>query len=147
MWLSLLIAIATYLLSPRGTANERRQALLNGALAGVGTYAVATNTEWGANVSSKFDAAIGVTNVANNPPGSTIKPDGSVVAADGSIISGPSQNGLQQVSSSLWDEAKKSGVLTYAAAAGLGAVAASTMPAWVIPAAVGVLLFMLIGKK
>lgn len=45
--LSVIIAILTFLLQSPENAKERRQALLGSALAGLGTYYVATETEWG----------------------------------------------------------------------------------------------------
>jgi len=60
MWLSLFIAVITYLLSPKGTDKEKRQALTNAALAGGATYLATEYTDWGKDLSNSFDSAIGV---------------------------------------------------------------------------------------
>lgn len=60
MWISLAIAILTYMLSPRDTASERRNALLRAAALGGGSYLVATNTDWGRDISNEFDGAVGL---------------------------------------------------------------------------------------
>lgn len=61
MWLSIAIAVLTYLLSPKGTADQRRKALLNAAATGGVTYVATEYTDWGSDLSDSFDGAIGVT--------------------------------------------------------------------------------------
>jgi hypothetical protein len=76
MWLSIILAILTYLLSPRDTAKQRRNALLGAAAVGLGSYYVATNTEWGIENMSLLDGPVDTTGL---PP-----PDSSTIPGEGS---------------------------------------------------------------
>lgn len=58
MWLSLIIALITYLLSPRDTAAERQKALLTAGVAGAVTYGVENYTDWGKTNLQPIDNAI-----------------------------------------------------------------------------------------
>lgn len=59
MWLSLIIALLTYLLSPRDTSAQRRNALVTAAAAGGVTYAVSEYTDWGQENLKPLDDTIG----------------------------------------------------------------------------------------
>lgn len=84
MWISIAIAILTYLLSPRDTASERRNALLRAAALGGGAYVVATNTDWGKDISQSFDGAIGVSTAPSaDVTDSVLKPSPSVSGSTG----------------------------------------------------------------
>lgn len=76
MWVSLFIAVITYLLSDRGTSEERRDALRNAAIAGGAAYIATETTDWGADISSGFDDLIGVGGPATE---STVDAAGNVV--------------------------------------------------------------------
>lgn len=58
MWISLIIALLTYLLAPRGTDAEKRKALLMAAGAGAATYAVTEYTDWGQENLKPYDDQI-----------------------------------------------------------------------------------------
>lgn len=47
MWISLIIALVTYLLAPKNNAKERQKALIGAAVAGGVTYGVTEYTDWG----------------------------------------------------------------------------------------------------
>ena len=60
MWISLLLALLTYLASPKGSDSERRKALLTAAAVGGASYVATEYTDWGRDVSDQFDDLIGV---------------------------------------------------------------------------------------
>lgn len=110
MWLSALIALLTYLLSPRNTTKERQQALINAGLAGGATYLATEYTDWGKEASNTFDSAIGVSKKTPlQPATSTIADDGSVRGESGDAITqafaGPvgAPNKTPAKGGSLWD--------------------------------------------
>lgn len=59
MWLSLFIALLTYLLAPKNTSAERSRALLAAAGAGAITYGVQNYTDWGKENLAPLDTKIG----------------------------------------------------------------------------------------
>lgn len=76
-WLSLAVALLAYLLQPRGTADERRKALVGAALAGGATYAVTHYTDWGKENLGQFDGVVPnnklpVVDPTNSSGGSTV---------------------------------------------------------------------------
>lgn len=77
MFLSLIMALLTYLLSPRGTSKERKQALLNAALVGGTTYAVSEYTDWGKENLGPINDSIG--------KAITGKPTSAAVAGAGAV--------------------------------------------------------------
>lgn len=116
MWIYLLISLLTYLLSPRDTKAQQRQALLNGALAGAGSYYIGTQTDWGRDIVADIDGA-----VFGNSSGKKVNPDGTIVDATGKIINvpgaGDSTNG--------WDVLKTWGATGTATVIGTTALATS----------------------
>lgn len=90
MWISLLLALLTYLASPKGNDSERRRALLTAAAVGGAAYIATEYTDWGRDVSDRFDGAIGVGG-DSRPPSDTVtsptvrKPDGSPSGGVGSF--------------------------------------------------------------
>lgn len=90
MWLSIALAVLTYLLSDTDTASDRRNALLKAAAVGGATYAVTENTDWGKDISNRFDGAIGVGNKgdATGSSSTNIKAPGAVGAGSTSSGSG-----------------------------------------------------------
>lgn len=119
MWLTLVVMLVTYLLSPKGTDKEKRQALTNAALAGGATYLATEYTDWGKDISNSFDSAIGVggtsTKSAADAATGVKTPASSGTGAWGSLTN--------------W--------LAGGVAAGAGASIASKIPTWVIWAGLG----------
>lgn len=72
MWLTLAITILTYLMSPRDTAQERRNALVNAAVAGGVTYGVSNYTDWGKENLAPIDARIKNTIMPTPDPSATV---------------------------------------------------------------------------
>lgn len=87
MWVSLFIALLTYLLSPKGTASERRSALLNAAVAGGAAYVATEYTDWGKDISNKFDGAIGI------KPTTTLTPEQTAALATEAATGAPTTGG------------------------------------------------------
>lgn len=79
-WLTIALTLLTYFLSPRGTAAERRNALLGAAAVGVGTYAVSHYTDWGQENLGQFDGVVDSTSVPA-PSGTTTAATTTPVAA------------------------------------------------------------------
>lgn len=133
MWLSLIIALLAYLLSPRDTADERRRALLGAAAAGGATYAVTEYTDWGKTNLKPLDGAIGNAILPGKDPGATNGvPGGSPVGTGGVATGG----------ASVW-----SGLSGWVAPALAGAGVAGaigTFPSWVLPVAAGLLIYFVL---
>lgn len=47
MTISMILSLLVYLMSPKDTPEQRRRAVMGAAVAGLGTYYVTTQTEWG----------------------------------------------------------------------------------------------------
>lgn len=124
MWISLLIALLTYLMSPKGTDSQKRQALVRAGLAGGAAYAATEYTDWGRDISNRFDGAIGV-----KPGGST---DSDKVVNTGQKPT--TGSGLGSIGN--W-------VTPAIAAVGTGAVA-SSIPQWVIWAGLGLGAYLIL---
>lgn len=60
MWLSLLMALITFLLSDDGTKEGRRKALLAAGVVGLGTAYVTSQTEWGQEINGSFNETFGL---------------------------------------------------------------------------------------
>lgn len=86
--ISLIIAALTYLLASSNGASSKT-ALATAALAGVGTYAVANETEWGQKT---FPAAAEGTVVKSTDGTDATYPSGAPVKAQGSLSSWLSSN-------------------------------------------------------
>lgn len=109
MWLTLAVTLITYLLSPRGTSEERRSALITAGLVGGGTYLATEYTDWGKDLSDGFDGLIGVdskTPVAavgttTDASGSTRLPDGTLKPAVAGAVG--AVNKTPATGSSIWE--------------------------------------------
>lgn len=126
MWVSLFIALLTYLLSPKGTDAEKRKALTNAAVAGGAAYIATEYTDWGKDISDKFDGALGIGGSTSTAAGAS-----SGVSATGATGSG---GGLGSLGN--W--------VTGGLAAGAGASVVSSLPKWVIYAGLGLGAYLLL---
>lgn len=122
MWLSLFIALITYLLSPKDTSAQRKRALLNAAVAGGATYALTQYTDWGQEVSNSFDGAIGVGNTVGDSEGEhSTRP--VTIGSPGTGTAGPSR--------SLWSTLTSWGAAGTAAVVGVtGAAVGGSSTNW-----------------
>lgn len=129
MWLTLAVMLITYLLSPKGTDKEKRQALTNAALAGGAAYVATEYTDWGKDLSNQFNGALGIggtsTTAAEAASGTKV-PSGTTTTGSGS--------GLGSLGN--W--------ITGGLAAGAGAGIVSKMPSWVLYAALGLGAYLLL---
>lgn len=134
MALSLLIALITYMASPKGTSEERRRALMNAAVAGGATYVATEYTDWGRDISDQFDDAIGVggsDSSAEDADGEvTVKPP--VVNAGGTGTGSGSTGGF----SSWWP--------TVLGAGAAGVAVGSHAPSWLIWAGIGLTVYLIL---
>lgn len=134
MWLSLLIALITYMASPKGTPEERRRALLASAAVGGTTYLATEYTDWGRDISDQFDDAIGVGgsdgSAEDADGGVTVKPP--VVSAGGTGTGSGSTGGF----SSWWPTVLGAGAAGVAVGAGA--------PSWLIWAGIGLTAYLIL---
>lgn len=82
MTISMIISLLVYLLSPKDTPAERRRAVMGAAVAGLGTYYVTTQTDWGKSL-----IGAGTTKPAANPV--TIGGAGQQPAGNGTVGAQP----------------------------------------------------------
>lgn len=146
MWLSLLLTVLSYLLSPRDTSKERRQALLRSIAVGGASYAVTEYTDWGSQISDKFDDAIGLGADDPTAKGRMVDAEGNVYDADGALVQAGSigsttpnspTNASGAASTGFWKTLQSWGPTGTAAVVGAGALAATSgSKTWVF-AAVG----------
>ena len=101
MWVSLFIALLTYLLSPRDTPKEQRKALLNSAAAGGLAFAATEYTDWGADLSQSFDSAIGISD-APAVEAIGVNDNGRPVGANGALVNPSSPSGSSSNGSGFW---------------------------------------------
>lgn len=129
MWLSLFIALITYLLSPKDTSAQRKRALLNAAVAGGITYGLTEYTDWGKEVSNEFDGMIGVGNKVDDEAATNATKPASV---------GSPGTGTAGSSGSLWSTLTSWGAAGTAAVVGTtGAAAGAVSGNWLPVLAIG----------
>lgn len=137
MWLSLLMALITFLLSDDGTKEGRRKALLTAGAVGVGTAYVTSQTEWGQEINSDFNEMIGLddtwTGFESGTDGSTSTP------TTGATV--PTTGGGGGVFSKVppWVGAAGAGVA--------GAAIGSSLPSWAWWVGGGLLAYLVFIKE
>lgn len=133
MWISLLIALITYMASPKGDAKERRKALLTAAAVGGAAYLATEYTDWGRDISDRFDDAVGI----GGSDASADDADDAVAIKPPIVGSGGGSGGSGSTGgfSSWWPT-----IL----GAGTGAAVASGVPAWVIWGGIALLVYTVI---
>jgi len=117
MWLTLIVTLLTYLLSPRDTKKDKRKALINAAAAGAITYGVTNYTDWGQENLQPLDDAIASPFIG--PP----NPE---------AVSGTNTNGaVTEAKNGFWDTLQSWGPTGVATVVGTtGAVAAANKSPW-----------------
>lgn len=129
MWLSLLIALLTYFLSPNDTAAERRSALLKAGAAGAVTYGVTEYTDWGQANLGPLDDSIGA--IFTPPADPNADPSDQKTATVPGIGAG----------GGVWDSIKNIGAPALAGVAGLAVGSSlSTYLPWILG---GLALFLI----
>lgn len=128
MTISMIISLIVYLMSPKDNSAQRRQAVLNAAVAGLGTYYVTTQTEWGRDL-------IGADTTASDPNPPTIGATTTVQPAGAGVSGSPGA----VVRSSVPLSSTLASYAPYAAAAAVGTAAVSTLSKYV-PLALGLLV-------
>lgn len=127
MWVSLFITLLAYLLSPKGSDKEKRQALMNAALAGGTAYVATEYTDWGKDISNRFDSAIGIRGSTTT---ATDGANGVKVTTSGTS----SSSGLGSLGN--W--------ITGGLAAGAGASVVGKLPNWALYAGLGLGAYLLL---
>lgn len=154
-WLSIISFLLTFFAAGGAKPEKRRQALLAAGLAGAATYGVTHYTDWGQANLGRYDGVVvggpstpivyteeGGASVTANPDGSY-----SETLADGTtrLVAAPIPGAPGSVSSGL------SGALSKLASSPLagvaaGAVAASALPSWALPAALALGVVFLVSR-
>lgn len=157
-WLSIIMAIITMVASLLAKPKNKAQAVALGAMAGLGTYYVSHNTEWGQEMLGSLDGVVVDQSVASGDiqaDGSIRLPDGTIVQrqvlADGSYSTiakvGATAAAPSGSSTTGWDVLKSWGGTGTAAVVGTtGLVAQPDSFSKYIPYALGVGLFFLLLK-
>lgn len=135
MWLSLIIALLTYLLSPKNTAAERQAALLNAAVAGGATYAVTEYTDWGKENLQPLDTKISNAILPTKTSGSTTTGGG------GSLPTVPDGTKVTETGS-IWDSLS-GWVAPAVAGLGIGGLVAG-IPGWALLALAGIVAYLIL---
>lgn len=123
-WLSILMALLAYFTQSRNSPEDRRRAALVAAGAGLGTYYVSHNTDWGQENLGQFDGV-----VASDPASEQIAKE-----YNRDLTRNPTNSG--------WAWLKGWGGAAVGAVG--GAAAASSLPSWVLPVGLGVGLILLL---
>lgn len=140
MWISLFIALLTYLLSPRDTPKQQRKALLNSAVAGGLAFAATEYTDWGSDLSDSFDAAIGFEKPAVEATG--VNANGRPIGATGALVNPSSDGGGSSGGSGFWSALQSWGPLGTALVTTTAAGALTGSPLLWIGLAVGVFILL-----
>lgn len=133
--IALIMALISYFTAKKKGNASDTQAALAAAAAGIGTYYVATETEWGKSAVSSLSSAIGYTPSSANSTTAT--------TASGEKVAIPKQSGT--TSTNAWDVLKTWGPTGTAAAVGTTALGVSGslqkyLP-WIAIGAVALLIF------
>lgn len=137
MWLSLLLALVTFLISSDGTKEGRRKALLTAGTVGLGAAYVTSQTEWGQGINGSFNEAFGLedtwTGFASGTGGSKSTPTTGVTV--------PTTGKGGGVFSNIppWVGAAGAGVV--------GAAVGSNLPSWVWWVGGGLLAYLVFIKE
>lgn len=130
MWISLIIALLTYLLQNPKNAEERKKALMIAGAAGLGTYAVTNYTDWGQQNLAPLNDSI---NGALGFGGSST----TAGAANGGVTGSPVIPGAATTTSSaggwadgFWTTLQSWGGVGTAAVIGTAGVATGVAPSW-----------------
>ena len=137
MWLTLLMALLTFLLTDDGTKEGRKRALLTAGVVGAGTALVTTQTEWGRDVNGSFNEAFGLDD-------SWTGLSGGSKGTDGATTTTPPQptNGGSSSAEGIFSKLPEWTGLAGAGAVGLAL--GSTIPTWVWLVAGGLLIYKLL---
>ena len=137
MWLSLLLALVTFLMSDDGTKEGRRKALLAAGVVGAGSAYVTSQTDWGQEINGNFNEFIGLEDTwtgfdDSDPSGSPSSP------TTGTTVPTVSRGGGIFSSAPSW--------LGTAGAGVAGAVVGASLPSWVWWVGGGLLFYLVFVK-
>lgn len=137
MWLSLLMAFLTFILSDDGTKEGRKKALLTAGVVGAGTALVTSQTEWGKDVNGSFNEAFGLNDSWTGLSGGSKDTDGATTTTPPQKTNGGSSSGGGIFS-------KLPEWTGLAGAGATGFALGSAIPTWVWLVAGGLLIYSLL---
>lgn len=141
MLISLFIAFLTYMLSPRDTPKQQRKALLNSAVAGGLAFAATEYTDWGSDLSTSFDSAIGI-DEQPRVEATGVNANGRPIGADGALVNPSSGSGDSSSGSGFWSALKSWGPLGTALVTTTAAGALTGSPLLWIGLAIGAIILL-----
>lgn len=138
-WLSIIMAIISAIASLKSKPNDKGRAVAAAALAGMGTYYVTHNTEWGRENLGKLDGVVTVPPVPAGDTPATL-PDGSKT---GTLVT-PMPTTTNGTQTGVWDVMKDWGPTGVASVIGTTAVATGRFDKYLpwIVVGLGVLLIV-----
>lgn len=148
--ISIILALISYFGAKKSGASDSTAAMVAAGV-GVGSYYVATQTEWGKGLISDVEDWVGVKDKdgasVQNADGTLAKvPAGSkvVLGADGNPVKDGNGNVLWHAIDAAGNVLESWGPMGTAAVIGTSALASDSLPSWVLPAAVGAVAFVLL---
>ena len=133
MWLSLLLALITFLMSDDGTKEGRRKALLTAGAVGAGSAYVTSQTDWGQQINGDFNEFIGLddtwTGLASDASGSPSSPTTGVA-----VPTAPRGDGGVFSNVPTWMSTAGAGIA--------GAMVGAKLPSWVWWVVGGLLIYL-----
>lgn len=115
-WLSIIMAIVSFLTSLKKNPGDKGKAVAVGALAGLGTYYVSHETEWGQSTLGPMDGVVPTPAASGND---VTLPDGTTTPATHTTV--PSATNGQ--TTGVWDAIKSVGPAGVAATVGAVGIA------------------------
>lgn len=141
-WLTILITLLTFFMSGGAEKKNRGKAIAAAALAGVGTYYVTHETDWGQQTLGSLDGVA--------VPGAGVSPvvdaNGNEVLVSGAPVKPPvaSTSTGETVGKGLWDVLKSWGPAGTAAVVGVGGSAITGKTNWPLIAGLGLLVVLVL---
>lgn len=117
-WLSIIMAVLSFLSSLKKNPGDKGKAVAVGALAGLGTYYVSHETEWGKDTLGSLDGVIPKEPI-NPGDATTTLPDGSKIPTTTTATPSP----IDGRTTGVWDTIKGLGPSGVAGVIGAGAIA------------------------
>lgn len=149
---ALITTLISFFASKKSGASDGEAALI-AAGAGAGTYYVGTQTEWGKGIIDNIENWVGIKDKAGQPvlndDGSEVRmPQGATVVTDGNGVpqKDPQGNVMWKLVDSTGKVLQSWGPTGTAAVVGTGALAASDddLPSWLLPAGLGLAVYVLL---
>lgn len=135
-WLSIIMALISFFATKKKDGSNTGTALAAAAVAGLGTYYVTHETEWGQANLGQFDGVVTA----------PVLPAGTTTTTSGGVIVPVAPGGTTGSDSGLWSTVKEWGPVATTAVVGTAAAAATGSLEKYLPWIVGGLALLLLAK-